>query len=309
LQTRARPSLLGEEEPMESIGAIRRHYRFTSVDEENRVELAKILLPSTDPLVQDFYSHLMEDPYTATFVQTDEVRQRHQAKIRSWFKDLFTAQYNNAFIHRLYRIGKTHVKIGLNGHQVNAGMNFIRSFCLHRVADQVSDPIRRADLLDTMHKVFDISLDVMTSSYREEELKKVFLSYRVESLLIRWAERMLHGLNLILMMGLLAMAVGIASLLAYDIFQAFTVNLDTGVIKALGSLLILWMMIELLRTQVDHLRGGKLHVRIFVELALVAFIRKLFIAAIEEKEPIIFALLLAALLVLGVIFYFVSKGD
>jgi uncharacterized membrane protein (DUF373 family) len=56
-----------------------------------------------------------------------------------------------------------------------------------------------------------------------------------------------------------------------DIFYALTVNLERGVIKALGSLLILWMMIELLHTQVQQLKGGKFHVRIFVDLAMVAF--------------------------------------
>jgi uncharacterized membrane protein (DUF373 family) len=68
-------------------------------------------------------------------------------------------------------------------------------------------------------------------------------------------------------------------------------------------------MIELLHTQVAHLRGGGFRVQVFVELALVAFIRKLFIAAIDEKEAITFALLIGGLLVLGVIFYLVAKAE
>jgi uncharacterized membrane protein (DUF373 family) len=155
----------------------------------------------------------------------------------------------------------------------------------------------------------DINLDVMTSSYREAELKKVFVSHRVESVIIRWSERLLHGLNLVLMIGLLTMAVGVASLLAHDVVYAFTTSLETGVIKALGSLLILWMMIELLHTQVEHLRGGRFHVRIFVELALVAFIRKLFVASIEETDPITFGLLIGGLFVLGLLLYFLAKTE
>jgi uncharacterized membrane protein (DUF373 family) len=158
-----------------------------------------------------------------------------------------------------------------------------------------------------MNKAFDINLDIMTSSYREAELEKVFLSHKVESRLIKWSERLMHGLNLILTLGLLAMAVGIAALLAYDIYYAFTANLEKGVIKALGSLLILWMMIELLHTQVDHLKGGKFRIRVFVELALVAFIRKLFVASIEEKAPVTLGLLFGGLLILGVIFYLLAK--
>ena len=69
------------------------------------------------------------------------------------------------------------------------------------------------------------------------------------------------------------------------------------------------MMIELLHTQVDVLRGGKFHVRIFIELALVAFIRKLFVASVEAKDPISFGLLIGATIILGIIFFLVAKSE
>jgi uncharacterized membrane protein (DUF373 family) len=49
-------------------------------------------------------------------------------------------------------------------------------------------------------------------------------------------------------------------------------------------------------------------VRIFLELALVAFIRKLFIAALENKDPINFGLILAGLLVLGLLFFLMARS-
>jgi uncharacterized membrane protein (DUF373 family) len=251
----------------------------------------------------------MKDHYTASFFETEAARKRREETIKKWFEDLFTARYDNRYLVRLRKIGKVHVKIGLKGHYVNASMNHIRNFFHRQVIELISDADRRRELLETLNKVLDINLDVMTSSYRDAELKKVFVSQRVESVIIRWSERLLHGLNLLLMMGLLTMAVGVASLLAQDVVYAFTTKLETGVIKALGSLLILWMMIELLHTQVEHLRGGRLHVRIFVELALVAFIRKLFVASIEEKDPITFGLLIGGLFVLGLLLYFLAKAE
>jgi uncharacterized membrane protein (DUF373 family) len=119
----------------------------------------------------------------------------------------------------------------------------------------------------------------------------------------------MHGLNLILLIGLLTMAVGVVTLLGSDVYYALTRDLQNGVIKALGSLLILWMMIELLHTQVDVLRGGKFHVRIFLELALVAFIRKLFVASVEEKDPVSFSLLIGATMILGIIFFLIAKSE
>jgi len=294
---------------METIDEIQRDYELTRLDEDNLKELSDILLPSIEEFADDFYSYLMKDHYTASFFETEAARKRREETIKKWFEDLLTARYDNRYLARLRKIGKVHVKIGLKGHYVNASMNHIRNFCHRQVIELVSDADKRRELLETLNKVLDINLDVMTSSYRDAELKKVFVSHRVESVIIRWSERLLHGLNLVLMIGLLTMAVGVASLLAHDVVYAFTSSLETGVIKALGSLLILWMMIELLHTQVEHLRGGKFHVRIFVELALVAFIRKLFVASIEEKDPITFGLLIGGLFVLGLLLYFLAKAE
>ena len=294
---------------MENIDEIRRDYELTRLDEDNLKELSGILLPSVDEFAADFYSYLMKDHYTASFFETEEARRRREETIKKWLEDLLTARYDNRYLVRLRRIGKIHVKIGLKGHYVNASMNHIRNFCHRQVTELVTDADRRLELLDTLNKVLDINLDVMTSSYRDAELKKVFVSHRIESVLIRWSERLVHGLNLVLMIGLLGLAVGVASLLAHDVVYAFTTSLETGVIKAMGSLLILWMMIELLHTHVKHLRGGVLHVRIFVELALVAFIRKLFVASIEEKDPITIGLFIGGVFVLGILLYFLAKAE
>lgn len=292
---------------METMQEIRKHYRLTSVDERNLKELASILLPLNDRLADEFYDYLAEDPHTAAYFRTREAIVKRKETMKTWFREVFTSDYDHRYLTRLQRIGKVHVKIGLSGHYVNAAMNFIRTFCQRQLEGEVNDPEKRQGLMDTLQKVLDINLDVMTSSYREAELKKVFLSHRVEFWLVRWAERLLHGLNLVLMVGLIAMAAGVTGLLVSDILHALRENLETGIIKALGSLLILWMMIELLHTQVEHLRGGRFHVQVFVELALVAFIRKLFVAGIEEKEAVTFALLIGGLLVLGIVFYMVGR--
>jgi uncharacterized membrane protein (DUF373 family) len=60
------------------------------------------------------------------------------------------------------------------------------------------------------------------------------------------------------------------------------------------------MIMELLHTQIDVLRGGKFHVRIFLELALVAFIRKLFAASVEAKVPVFFSHLIGVTVILGI---------
>ncbi|MFO7783540.1 MAG: protoglobin domain-containing protein [Thermodesulfobacteriota bacterium] len=294
---------------METMDDIRKSYQFSGEDEKNLPRLAGILIPLSDELARDFYEYLMADPRTASyFPNSNAVKRRHETT-REWLRLILTGPYDRRLLIRLARIGEVHVKIGLAGHHVNAAMNFIRSYCVRHVIAAVPERTMQEDLLETLNKVLDISLDVMTGSYREAELKKVFLSYRVESALIQWSERFVQGLNLVLTIGLVIMAVGLASLFASDVFYAFTGDLERGVIKALGSLLILWMLIELLHTEVKHLRGGKFRVVVFVELALAAFIRKIFVASFDKQDPVTFGLLLGALLILGLVFFLVGRTE
>ncbi len=294
---------------MHSMESILKHYNFGVQDEALLPELGETILPLQDRFADDFYRFLQEDEYTASYFRTEGAIKKRKETIKRWLNEILASKYDNQLLMKLVRIGKTHVKIGLEGHYVNAAMGFVRRYFQGHLNRVVSEPAKRESMIETLDKVLDINLDIMTSSYREAELKKVFISQRVEFWMVKWSERLMHGLNLILMVGLVAMAVGVTVLLGTDIFYALTASLEKGVIKALGSLLILWMMIELLHTQVQQLKGGKFHVRIFVDLALVAFIRKVFVASIDEKDPLSFGLLLSGLLILGLIYFLIGRSE
>ena len=294
---------------MESIKEVREQFEFSDEDLQNLGKLAEILLPLSDQMADDFYDFLSQNPRTAAYFKTEVAIRRRKETFKSWFLDLFTSEYDNRYLLRLQKIGKVHVKIGLDSFYVNASMNFIREQCRRQVAAVLKDGGCKEDVLITLHKALDINLSIMTSSYQEEKLKKVFVSHKAEEYLVHFAERLLHGLNLFLTVGLLALALGVVSLLGHDIYTAITGNLEQGVIRALGSLLLLWMMIELLNAEIGHLRGGTFSVLLFVELALVAFIRKIFVASFEYKDPTSFVLLLGGLLILGIIYFIVAKVE
>ncbi|MCF8130518.1 MAG: phosphate-starvation-inducible PsiE family protein [Deltaproteobacteria bacterium] len=294
---------------MHSIESILKRYHFTHQDEALLREMAQLFQPMQKRFAEDFCRYLKEDNETAAYFPTDAAIDRRKETIVEWLNEILTAKYDNKMLLKLVRIGKTHVKIDLDGHYVNAAMGFIRRYLQDYLNQAVSEPAKREIMIEALDKALDISLDIMTSSYREAELKKVFISQRVELWIVKWAEKLLHGLNLVLMVGLVVMALGVTLLLGSDIFYALTMDLERGVIKAMGSLLILWMMIELLHTQVSQLRGGKFHVRIFVDLAMVAFIRKVFVATIDEKDALSFALLLGGLLVLGLIYFLIGRSE
>jgi len=294
---------------METINAVRQQFFFTPEDQDNLAKLGEIILPASDQLADDFYEYLIQNPETASYFKTDEAKAHRKVTFKQWLDDLFKANYDNRYLQRLQRTGKVHVKIKLKSIYVNAAMYFVREACRRIVAAEVRDGTVQEELLTTLHKALDLNLSIMTSSYQEEKFNKAFLSHALESKFISFSERLLHGMNLVLMICLLLMAGAVIGLLGYDLFEAVTGKLDYGIIKALGSLLLLWMMIELLHTEIAHLQGDKFRVRIFIELALVAFIRKIFVTSFKYEDPVTFVLMLLGLLILGIVFYLVAKRE
>lgn len=47
----------------------------------------------------------------------------------------------------------------------------------------------------------------------------------------------------------------------------------------------------------------------FLELTLVAFIRKLFVASVGSKDPLAFGLLLGGAVIFGMILYLLAKAE
>lgn len=106
----------------------------------------------------------------------------------------------------------------------------------------------------------------------------------------------------------LAMTV-IATLVIFfsDIYTIFkTGNIASGTIHALGALLILWTLSELIHSEIRHLQGERIKVTVFVEVAIAAMIRKLLINATEGMSLESGSIYLASLLVLGVVYWFLT---
>lgn len=121
---------------------------------------------------------------------------------------------------------------------------------------------------------------------------------------------------------LLALALGIACVMviwdfglkAAEAWQAG--NAATGFFHALGSLFILWTLSTLISAEMAYLQTGQIYVRVFVEVAMISVIREMIVQPVQvisagqtesNFNPVHYALLLAALLVIGVVYRLVSE--
>ncbi len=293
---------------MESMDRIKAHYGFTVDDARNLRDISGLMGRYSDDFVVAFYDYVKNFEDAPKFLKDEATIKKHQDSLKGWFMELFSGEYGNDYLERLEKIGAAHVKIDLHAHYVNAAMHFVKRYVTELLRKEISDPGEAAYIMRSVEKILDINLDVLTSSYIEEE-KKFFLSQKVESYLIKMAIRFSYGLNLILVLGLVVLGLMVLGLFAYDVTHIFDGDIEKGLLSTLGSLLMLWVVIELVDTEIKHLRGGKFAIKVFVSVALVAIIRKILVTTLEAEAVGAQVSLIAAVAVLGVVYWLISKVE
>lgn len=294
---------------MVTIDALKRHYLFTDADAGLLASLLPLAEAHKEKITDDLYDFLLGIPETAAFLQDDAVLQRLKTSQQAWLTDLFSGKYDNHYLRKLEKIGLAHVRIGLNAHFVNCAMNFIRQSLVNLIRESYADRETRRMLTDATEKILDANLDVMSASYLEEELKKEFVSHRLESKLIRATERFTYGLNLILVLALAGVSISVVAQFTWDLVHIFQGNIEKGILSALGTLLILWMMIELLGNEIKNLKGGKFNILMFIGVIMVALIREILISTLRHDDLETQIFLAGTLLILGVVYFLVAKSQ
>jgi uncharacterized membrane protein (DUF373 family)/hemoglobin-like flavoprotein len=293
---------------MRTFQEIRDNYRFNDLEAETLKGLLPVVEPHAPRLIRDFYNLFLQIPDAAKFLQDDTKHARLEGMHRDWLLDLFKGPYDERYFQRLQRVGQAHVNIGISAHFVYVGMNFLRQQ-LGQIIESEVEPKVRGAAQAALAKILDLNLDLISRAYRDEEMRRVFLSFKLDNALMRFARRFTFGLNLMVLLGLMALSVGVLVVLANDISMIFRGSREGGLAAALGSLLVLWLMIELLDAEIDRLQGGDFKFNLFVGVALVAFIRKVLVATLAHESLQTELLYLGGILILGVIFWLVTKAE
>ncbi len=286
---------------------LKKDYFFGEEDVNNLKKLGQILLPYQENFAADFSSYLKAFPEGARFLKTQGRVEQRKETIKSWLKNLFAGDYGNSYWQELYRIGKVHVEQEIPIHLVTASMNYKRDYLLNLLRNKVRKKEDYEAFRKSLLKILDMNLDVMVSSYHEERLQQVFLTRKMDSLLIGLAERFAFGLNLVLVLALLGLSLGVVFLFGLEVYQLFSAGFAKNLISALGTLLVVWVMIELLKTETEYLRGGRFHIEVFLSVALVAFIRELLIASLSHEKVLNLLVFLVAILILGIVYFLISR--
>jgi uncharacterized membrane protein (DUF373 family) len=294
---------------MRSFREIKHDYRFTEEDEQRLLKLRPLMEEHADEIMGTLGLWIMGTKGASQFF-TEESRKKHVfGAQREWFLELFSGKYDNRYYEKLIRIGAVHVRYNVDAHYMNRAVNLVKNACIGILQKMEEERAEITNKIISVGKILDISLDVITTSYIEEEIRTYSPVYKVKSALVTFAEHFSQTTNLLLVLALIGLTLGVVWLFVEDVLHLLSGDVERGIISALGSMLLLWLMIELMNTEISHLKGGKFHISVFVGVALVTMIRETMIATLKHEKPEAIYYLIAAILVIGFVYWIVTRAE
>lgn len=296
---------------MESIEELKKSYSITDQDTENLRSVKGLIERHQDKFISEFYDYVQRFKVSSHLLHNEDVISRHKSKVKQWLVKLFEGDYNDEYMRGVYKIGEVHVKVGLQGHYVNASINFVRRYCHKIFTDEFGCTVQRDIIADSLDKILDMNLDIMTISYREEEMRTNILPRRLEIGLIEFARKFAFSVDLVLVFVLMVAAIFVLGFVCFEIYNIAIgeVTIETGILKILGTLLMIWAIGELLNAEIHHLRGGKFAINAFITLAIAAVIRKILVASMSAEKMHDAMILGGIVLTLGIVYYLVGHTE
>jgi len=106
---------------------------------------------------------------------------------------------------------------------------------------------------------------------------------RPTAAVLRWTSDLAH---VVISLALVAATLILAVFFFHEVYVAIKVHsLIKGFLHALGILLLLWTMVELINTEIRYLKGEGIDVAVFIEVALVVVVREIIMLPVEETPP------------------------
>lgn len=268
------------------------------------------------PFISRFRDEFLEDctEKIATLKLNDKQKDAMKAnmeKMGIWFDRLFDGMPDNAYFNFLDKLGCSLYKYGFEPDFVPTLISFCRMWMHEKIFIIMEDDIRRKTILLSMHKMLDINNEIVINAYYDKMLSILNPVQTYRTAVVRISEKfsfLMHSMLVSVLIGL--------TLLAGYVFVKEAVHMlahqnDHALITALGSLLIIWVLVELLHTEIQMIKGGKFKNSIFISVALIAFIRDLMIITLkhESANMIQHGFILVSILVLGVIYWLIVKTE
>src|SRR5260221_9501435 len=96
-----------------------------TADDARRVQaVGPLLEPSFQHLIDDFYAEIEKHPEARKVITGGAAQiERLKGTLVAWIRELFSGQYDAAYVVRRWRVGRRHVEIGLDQVYTNVALS------------------------------------------------------------------------------------------------------------------------------------------------------------------------------------------
>lgn len=146
--------------------------------------LAPLVEPQFSFLIDDFYAEIQKHPDAKKVITGgDEQIARLKQTLTQWLSELFTGQYDQAYVERRWRVGFRHVEIGLNQVYTNAALSRLRRGLLIAIEREwkgtVEELLKSREALNTL---LDLDLAIIEDAYQSEFQRRQSVAERLATI-------------------------------------------------------------------------------------------------------------------------------
>ncbi len=126
---------------------------------------------------------------------------------------------------------------------------------------------------------------------------------------IKRSESFILFINFMMFVAIASVILFAVGMLFLDIIAMIKNKYSYGIGNVLGSLLIIWVLMELIEAQLHHIKGAKMDASIFIMVAIVGFVRKLLVTSLKAESIEAAYFPLAAIFTLSLVYLIVKTTE
>jgi PAS domain S-box-containing protein len=157
---------------------MKRYVRFTEADARALVALHPRAAPSFARITDEFYDRVREHEGALAVVQDDAHIDRLKRTFVLWLDHFCTGARDRAYFEETAKIGRSHVRVGLQQHYMLVAMSVVRGELAKVIADTMG--ARAAATTEAMHRALDLELAVMMGAYHDDYVARIQSVDRLE---------------------------------------------------------------------------------------------------------------------------------
>ncbi len=158
-------------EQNETFRQIKDFIGFTDADAATLKTLAPVFAARGGAITDAFYVKLSHDPEQNRLIEgrVDQLKATHHR----WMGELFAGDYGEAYFQNRWKIGMTHVRVGVRPWWVEAVTSFLRTEGLSALTAELSDAGARVRAEQALIKILDIDLMIINLAYDAETVDRL----------------------------------------------------------------------------------------------------------------------------------------